>query len=811
MKQLTGADTLFLANDTDTATGHISSLALFEMPTDGTAPIDLVRRHFQSRMGLVPPFRRRVVEVPFGIDRPYWVEDPEFNIEYHVRHVGVPPPGGMAELEQLVADIHTRPLDRRHPLWEAHVIEGLESGQFALLFKVHHAAIDGAAGVLVMNLLYTTEPETSPSQLPEAPEGEPIPTPQELLARAGWNLATRPQRMAMAQQRLWMESLGLAVQNRDRLRRPRGNSLRPGLVAPPTPFNASLSPYRSVSLGGVALSRVKGIKSAFDATVNDVVMAVCGAALRHYLIEHDALPDEPLVAGVPVSIRTGTEEDPWTNRVWALAAQLPTNIEDPVERIGVAHEAMAQGKADMELVPADALSDFSQFQSPGLAATAANVMTRMHAGDRLRSVVNVVVSNVPGPRHPLYMGTAKMQAYYPVSTIAEGLGVNITVHSYEDQLDIGIVADRKLMPDTDRLLELMVEEVEVLADAAGLPPLDDPDEDSDRRVVDRSNWPDDLDPAARNVLELTAKAIEGGQPPMWEMTPAEARNSYRTMSSLMGPGIDIHHIEDLSIRRGDGSDIGVRLYRPEEGVLPVVVFYHGGGFVIGDLESHDRECRRIAQDANAVVVSVDYGLGPERPFPSATDDAWAGLTWTLTNAERLGLDASRVAVAGDSAGGNLAAVTAQRARDEGINLCLQVLVYPAVDISEDTMDRYPSRKKFDGVTLSQDLNEWFMSHYLGDEMPDDVRLTPIRGELAGLAPALIITAACDPLRDEGEAYAKALDAAGVRTTYSDYPGQIHGFFNLGAFVPDGRVAVAEVGAALQLAFSHQATAMAGPN
>ena len=309
-----------------------------------------------------------------------------------------------------------------------------------------------------------------------------------------------------------------------------------------------------------------------------------------------------------------------------------------------------------------------------------------------------------------------------------------------------------------------------------------------------------IDPQAQAVLDYFARAIENGAPPMWEMDAPSARAGYKAGNAVRGAGEAVAEVENHEVP-GPGGGIPIRIYRPGAGVRPALVFYHGGGFVIGDLDTHDIECRRIANRADAVVVSVDYRLAPEHPFPAATDDAWAVLRWIRDNAGRLNVDADRLAVGGDSAGGNLAAVTAIRARDEGLSLVHQLLVYPAVDISEGVDERYPSRMANDGLVLSTEMNAWFIGHYVGAAaIPDDARLAPINANLDGVAPATVIIAECDPLHDEGAAYAAALEAAGVDVELSDYAGQIHGFFNLGPVISAGSTAVDESADALAAAF-----------
>jgi WS/DGAT/MGAT family acyltransferase len=244
----------------------------------------------------------------------------------------------------------------------------------------------------------------------------------------------------------------------------------PSAAAPPTPFNGSISAHRRVAFRSVPLPDVKAIKAATETTVNDVVMAACAGALRNYLVEHHALPDAPLVAAVPVSIRTGAEEDPWTNRVSSMFPALPTNLDDPIARLQAVAQTMRDAKKQFALVPADVLVQYADFAPPAMAIRAAQMTTQLRVADQMNPPINVVISNVPGPRQTLWLDEAEMLHYYPVSTISETQGLNITVQSYRDTLDVGLVGVRHRVPDIDRLVDLIVDEFDVLASAAGLSP-----------------------------------------------------------------------------------------------------------------------------------------------------------------------------------------------------------------------------------------------------------------------------------------------------------------------------------------------------
>ena len=306
-----------------------------------------------------------------------------------------------------------------------------------------------------------------------------------------------------------------------------------------------------------------------------------------------------------------------------------------------------------------------------------------------------------------------------------------------------------------------------------------------------------LDPQARMLLDQMQSM---GTPPLHTMSVPEARQLMESMNVLIGAGEEVEHVEDREVP-GPAGPIPARLYRPAgHGPLPLLVYFHGGGWVLGGLASHDTVCRSLANGAGCAVLAIDYRLAPEHRFPAAVDDCYAATVWAAANAAALGCDAKRIAVGGDSAGGNLAAVISQIARDrETPALRFQLLVYPATDAGYDTASY---RENATGYFLELEDMHWFYNHYL-DSVADgsDPRASPLRArDLGGLPPALVITAEFDPLRDEGEAYAGRLREAGVPVTLHRYDGMIHGFFSMGPLLDQGKQAVAEAVAALRAVF-----------
>jgi acetyl esterase len=309
-----------------------------------------------------------------------------------------------------------------------------------------------------------------------------------------------------------------------------------------------------------------------------------------------------------------------------------------------------------------------------------------------------------------------------------------------------------------------------------------------------------LHPQCKAFLDTLASF---GGPPMWELPIAEARKG-PGLAGFGGPVEAVAHVADRTVP-GPAGPIPIRVYRPSsEPRLPALMFFHGGGFVIGNLDSQDRQCRSLANASLCVVISVDYRLAPENPYPAAVDDAYAATRYVAEHAGEFDIDASRLAVGGESAGGNLAAVVALLARERGgPALRCQLLVYPVTDYTDDS----PSMHEFDGVFLSLKMQAWFADCYVPNAADRRAPYaSPLHArDLSGLPPALVITAECDMVRDQAEAYARALEAAGVPVTLMRYDGMIHPFFALAGVIDTARVAIADAGAALRNALAVQAT------
>ena len=495
MRQLSGLDASFLHMESATNYGHVGSVSVLDPTTvEGGLTFERVRDLVESRLHLLPPLRRRVVGVPFGMDHPLWVEDPDFDLDFHVRNLALPAPGDDHQLAEQVTRIAARHLDRARPLWELYLIEGLADGHVAIQIKIHHAAIDGVSGAELQGLLLDIEADAPPAPPPATPwRADRVPSERERFARGALSLILQPMKLlkfeadvARELQRRGLSGLrsdvtvfGLPDPARlplvgrlfgDAADQPWRDVLSaPARAAPRTSFNRKVSAHRRWVFATLSLDDVKAVKNAAGVTVNDVVMAICAGALRRWLIDHEELPAEPLLAMVPVSVRTEAERGSFGNQVSAMIATLPTDEADAGARLARTNDAMRIAKEQHRAIPAELLQDFSQFATPAIAARAARLAAQLRLADRLLLPFNVVISNVPGPPFPLYFAGARLLAAYPVSTIADGVGLNITVMSYQKNLDVGLIADRDLVPDLWTLMGYFEEELGELQRAVAVP------------------------------------------------------------------------------------------------------------------------------------------------------------------------------------------------------------------------------------------------------------------------------------------------------------------------------------------------------
>jgi WS/DGAT/MGAT family acyltransferase len=444
MERMSGLDASFLYFETPNMHMHVVGVIVFDPSTspDGY-DFERVKDMLRNRLHLVPQFRRKLAPIPFNAHHPVWVEDDEFDLDYHVRRIGCPAPGSEHELALLVGDIASRQLDRARPLWEMHIVEGLQNGYVASVAKMHHCTIDGVSGANMMVHLFDLEPNAPEPAPAEDWKPERMPSDIERFAFAMASRMRRPLNLMKV-----VPQTVRAVTNVVQRRRSGASGMAAPLTAPRTSFNAPITPHRKVAFSTTSLADVKEIKQAFGVTVNDAVLTIASGALRRYLEGRGELPTKSLIATCPVSVRSDDESQViGANRVSALFTTLATDIADPVERLHVIHEANKGAKEEHNAVGADMLQTWAEFAAPTTFSLAARMYTGLRLAERHPVVHNLVISNVPGPPFPLYFAGAKLVGLNPLGPIFDGSGLNVTVLSYVDNIDWGFIACRELMPD----------------------------------------------------------------------------------------------------------------------------------------------------------------------------------------------------------------------------------------------------------------------------------------------------------------------------------------------------------------------------
>ena len=471
MQQLQGMDASFVALETRNSPMHIGSILIYNPET---APGGFVRfkdilGFIESRLQLSTTMRQRLVRVPFDLDYPYWIEDPDFDLEYHVRHVALPQPGDWRQLCIQAARVFARPLDLTRPPWEITVVEGLSNiegvpkGSYAYITKVHHAAIDGMSGIDLMEATHTLRPDEPPPPGPDNWKPEKLPNPAELLGRSYMNAITNPLKQlevaAKAAPGLAKALKGLAAKEFD---------VSTEMIAPKTRFNRKISPHRVVEGVSVALEDIKAIRTAAEgAKVNDVFLAIIGGAMRRYLEDKGELPKKTLTAMAPISVRAKDEKNSMGNQVAAMIAPLGTHIADPVERLEWVHDRTKNSKAMTDALGARNMTEMSKASPALFMALGAQLYSRLSLANRgVGPIFSTVVTNVPGPPVPIYSAGAKMESMMGLLCLTDGLGLGHVVQSYTDEATIAFTADREMMPDPEFYRECIQQSFEELKKAA---------------------------------------------------------------------------------------------------------------------------------------------------------------------------------------------------------------------------------------------------------------------------------------------------------------------------------------------------------
>jgi WS/DGAT/MGAT family acyltransferase len=465
MKQLTPNDAFMLYTEAPGSPNHIGSLGIFDPSTapGGTLTYEQLVEYYSSRMHLGKAFRRRLVRVPFDMDDPWWVEDASFDVEYHLRHTALPAPGNWAQLCNLLGRLHSHPLDLTRPPWEAWLIDGLNAipdipkGSVGALIRVHHTAIDGVGGIELMSALFQLNPDDEPPDVTDSWRPDRMPSPWELMGRAAIHNTTKPLRFARGVARVIPHAVRLPGRLRSK------EIQLPNLTVPTTRFNTRVSPHRVFDGITVELADLKAIKLAVPgATVNDVVLTICGGALRNYLAKLGELPDGSLAAAVPMSLRTEGQAGDEGNKIAQLFVDLHTDIGDPRQRLEAVVETTRIAKGSQQALGAHALQQMSSVLPGALFGLALRANAGIGQATGTTGMLNTQISNIPGPPVPLYCAGAKLLKMYGLGPVVTGAALIHIIMSYCDQVTFSITSDRDIMPEPADYAEALLAAFEEL-------------------------------------------------------------------------------------------------------------------------------------------------------------------------------------------------------------------------------------------------------------------------------------------------------------------------------------------------------------
>jgi len=459
-QRLSAQDAQYLHLETPSVHMHVAGLMIFDPSTRPHGPLrfDNLRALIERRIHLVPRFRQRVVEVPFNLARPMWVDEPDFDLDFHLRRSALPAPGGRRELADAVQRIMSRPLDRSKPLWELYFFEGLEDGHVAAMSKVHHCMIDGISGMDIATILLDFTPEPRAVD-PQAWVPEALPSARDLMVDAVRETVTRPVRTGVEVAATALRAPVIALERASHLIEGLGSLVAAG-QAPRSPLNAHVGPNRRFAMAEAPLQDFKEIKNALGGTVNDVVLA-SAAGMLHRLLTRRGIATEGSVlrAMVPVSTRDPSKEMALGNQVSNIFVDLPVGPMDPAARLHAITERTRDLKKSKQAIGAEAMINLGTWAPPTLHGLAARLASRSR-------LINLVVSNVPGPQVPLYMDGARLVLTFPLMPLAETCGLSIAVTSLSGVMGFGLTADWDTIPEIDAVADALLASIEELVKAA---------------------------------------------------------------------------------------------------------------------------------------------------------------------------------------------------------------------------------------------------------------------------------------------------------------------------------------------------------
>ena len=467
MESISGLDATFLYAETPTSPMHIGSVAIIE----GSLDFETFKANLESKIHQVPKFRQRLVSIPFSIDYPYWVDDPNFNINLHLQRIALPKPFGWQELRTMASSIFSEHLDRSRPLWSMAFVEGIDGidqvpkGSIALISKVHHVAVDGMAGSSILGVLFDMTNKPSPLKAPRPYKPKPLPNEIQMLKKSAISFTKKPLKLPRIVRETVASTMKAGFITRSQL----VDLPTAPFTAPKTSLNGIISAERKWNTAIISLERVKALKNIMGTTVNDVILTICSGALRKYFLDKDSLPQKPLVAMVPISTRAAIGgEDTSGNKISMMLVQLATDVADGIERLQVIHDNTTRGKTYQGAAGAKSLINLAETVPFGVASQAARVYSRFNLAKLHKPVFNVTITNVPGPPIPLYCQGHKLHSIMGTAPIIDGMGMIITIFSYDGNITISPTSDAKSMPDMDTFTRYILDsanelEAEILA------------------------------------------------------------------------------------------------------------------------------------------------------------------------------------------------------------------------------------------------------------------------------------------------------------------------------------------------------------
>ena len=450
-EKISGQDATFLYAESPSSPMQIATLTIVE----GSLEFDDFKAIVASKLHLIPKFRKKLLNVPFNLDYPYWVDDPNFDIDLHINRVKLPEPSNWSTLREMTSSIFSRPLDLRRPLWSISFIEGLDEvsqvpkGSVAIVAKVHHVMIDGSSGVGIMGILFDKSKEDKNKKIPKPRPFEPEPLPAEidLLLKSSADFFKDPLKIPKLISETAITMTKGQIKNKFKIKPILFKNKYP---TPKTIFNNSISAKRTWGTAILSFDRIKALRKIMEVSVNDLILAICAGGIRKYLSEKEKLPVQPLVANVPISIRVKGEKQKMNNQISNMLVRIATHIADPIERVEYIREQTNQGKSRHKAVGAKALSKMADAVPFGLANLAAGLYSKYNIKEFHRPPFNVTITNVPGPQSPLYLRGHEILSIFGLTPVLDGFGLIIAAFSYNGLVSITTTSDAKTMPDADQ-------------------------------------------------------------------------------------------------------------------------------------------------------------------------------------------------------------------------------------------------------------------------------------------------------------------------------------------------------------------------